>query len=125
MNVEWDRKEMFGRIRFIPEEAMGAAVNASEEAFGFRCVRGFSRFSVTGAYTAQILLTVFKALVPDWHMIIGDVCEMDAMNEIESLVAMESTPEQDLSQNARDRHSRRLIMKERNRVTYIRKKGDL
>jgi hypothetical protein len=99
VQVERERRGRFGKIKFAAGNMMGTAVSGSAEVYRVRNHRGFCEFGITGATTLQISTMIFKALIPDWQMIIDSKASRDVFNVMELSTLTQWEPEQDFSHN--------------------------
>jgi hypothetical protein len=99
IDSECERRERFGKIKFTPRTMMGTAVSRSEEVYRVRYHEGICEFGITGKCTLQILTLIFKAVIPDWQMIIDTKASRDVFNVMELSTFTQWEREQDLSQD--------------------------
>jgi hypothetical protein len=125
VDVKCVRRVRTGRIKFTTKEVMGTAVSESQEHFRVKHNRGYAESGVTGKYAVGLLTQIFKARIPDWHMILEARASRDVMNVIEIGTLAKWEPEQDLSQDSREVITPARIVEARGRGTVIRNEWDL
>jgi hypothetical protein len=59
---------------------MRTTVRRSEEVFGVKYTKDFCQFEITEKYTVSLIAQVFKALIPEWYIMLDAKARRDVTN---------------------------------------------